>query len=127
MYLEPALKRSAKKAVVPDTVKIGKKTYKITAIAGNAFTGYDNLRQVKIGKNVKKIGKYAFGGCSRLMELRVKSRKLTAEGVKDSLAGPNVKKVVIFKHARDKYPLYKKIFAKMNTDADKELTVIKKK
>ena len=94
MYLEPALKRSAKKAVVPDTVK---------------------------------IGKYAFGGCSRLMELRVKSRKLTAEGVKDSLAGPNVKKVVIFKHARDKYPLYKKIFAKMNTDADKELTVIKKK
>ena len=48
-FLGPALKRSVKKAVVPDTVRIGKKTYKVTAVAGNAFTGYDNLRQVKTG------------------------------------------------------------------------------
>ena len=124
--MTPALKYTAKKASVPDTVKIGKKTYKVTSIAENAFTGYDNLRSVKIGKNVKRIGKFAFGGCGRLTKIRLRTKKLTAKAIKGSFSDSAVTTVVVLKPAVKKYKFYKKTFTKENTDAKGKVTVKRK-
>lgn len=45
---------------IPKTVKIGKKTYQVTAIASRAFVNRKKLKKVTIGANVSKIGNYAF-------------------------------------------------------------------
>lgn len=58
-YEKPASK-TLKTVSVPATVKIGKKTYKVTSIACNAFKGYKNIQKVAIGKNVSTIGKMLF-------------------------------------------------------------------
>ncbi len=58
-----AKKKSVTSLTIPATFKVGKKTYKITAIAEKAFKGLKKLAKVTIGKNVKTIGKDAFNGC----------------------------------------------------------------
>lgn len=119
--------KGARKAVVPAKVKIGGKTYKVTSIDGYAFIGSDQLREVKIGKNVKKISPCAFAGCRRLTVIKVRSRKLTREKIKGCLKGSSVDTVTVLKKAADKYPLYRKIFTQKVTGAPGKLSVIKKK
>lgn len=102
----------SKKATVPSTVKIGKKKYKVTSIAENAFTGYDKLEMVSIGKNIKKIGGNAFGGCSKLKTLQIKSKKLRMKAVKKAFEDSAIKTVYVQK---DKVKNYKHIFTKKNT------------
>ena len=38
-------------------------------IGDNCFYNYENLKTVKFGKNLKKLGKFAFSGCNMLEEL----------------------------------------------------------
>ena len=47
---------------IPATVKIGKKTYKVTEIKAIALKNNKIIKKLVIGKNVKKIGKKAFYG-----------------------------------------------------------------
>lgn len=54
------------KIKVPKTVKIGGKTFKVTAIASNAFQNNKKIVCVEIGDNVKAIGTAAFEGCTKL-------------------------------------------------------------
>ena len=56
---------------VKSTVKIGGKTYKITAIEANAFKNSKKLKKVTIGKNVTTIGSNAFYGCKKIEKVTI--------------------------------------------------------
>ena len=101
-------KKNAKSIVVPSTVKISGKNYKVTTIAKNAFKGNKKLAKVTIGKNVNKIGVGAFQNCSKLKSIVIKSTKLTAKKVgKNAFKGINKK--ATFKVPNSKVKAYKKI------------------
>ena len=118
--------KKAKKVVVPATVKINGKVYKVAAIGPKAFKGAKKaLKSVVIGKNVASIAKGAFKGCPKLKTLIVKTKKLKKKKVKGSLAGSSVKTIKVkvgSKKANKKYvKKYKKIFKKKNSG--KKVTV----
>ena len=128
-----AKNNKVKKITVPDTVKLGSSTYKVTAVADNAFKNYKQATSAKIGKNVESIGKNAFAGCVKLKTVTLNSTKLKTIGSK---AFSNCKKLTkltvkskvlktvgknalkgIHKKAQIKVPAnklkqYKKLFAK---------------
>lgn len=70
------------KIKIPATVKLGKKSYKVTAISSSVFKGNSKLKQITIGKNVKKIGAKAFMNCKKLKKMSIKTTKLTSIGKK---------------------------------------------
>ena len=112
--------KKAKKVVVPATVEVNGKVYKVAAIGPAAFKGAQKtLKSVVIGKNVTIIAKGAFKGCPKLKTLIVKTKKLTKKKVKGSLAGSSVKTVKVkvgSKKTNKKYAKkYKKIFKKKNS------------
>lgn len=70
-----------KKITVPATVKIGGKSFKVTAVGTKAFAGYKYPTKITIGKNVVKIGKKAFYGCKKVKKVSNKAKKLKAKAV----------------------------------------------
>lgn len=68
------------KVVIPKTVKIGGKTFKITSIANKALSKQTKVTSVTIGANVTSIGKEAFRNCSKLSTITIKSTKLKSVG-----------------------------------------------
>ncbi len=74
------------KAVIPKTVEIGGKTFKVTAIGSSAFKGNTKITSVEIGKNVKTIGASAFKNCKKLKNITIKSSSLKKVG-KNALKG----------------------------------------
>lgn len=104
-----------KTITIPSTVKIGGVKYKVNRIAANAFSKSKKVQKVVIGSNVKVISKNAFKGARRLRTIVIKSTKLTKKGVRNSLKGSKVVSVKIYKTAKKKKKLYKKIFAKRNS------------
>lgn len=66
---------------VPDAIKLGGKTFKVTAIGGRAFKGNTKLAKVVISKNVKTIGSKAFYGCKNLKALVVRNTAMTTKTV----------------------------------------------
>ncbi len=110
-----------KTATVPSKVKIGKKTYKVTAVSAYAFPNDKNLTSVIIGKNVKRIGKNAFCGCTNLKILTIKSRKLSAKGVKKCLKDSSVETIIV-PDGTEKH--YAKLFAKENSGRGKEVKIL---
>ena len=68
-------------ATIPSSVKANGKTYKVTAIAPNAFKNCRKLKQATISKNVSSIGSGAFQGCSSLRTLKISS-KVSSIGAK---------------------------------------------
>ena len=66
---------------VKNTVSIGGKTFKVTAIGRNAFKGYKYLAKAAIGANVQTIGAGAFSGCSGLKSITISTAKLTSKSV----------------------------------------------
>lgn len=64
--------KSAKKVVIPATVKIDGYTFKVTAIGAKAFQNMKKLTTVTIGANVKKIGSKAFYKCAKLKKVAFK-------------------------------------------------------
>lgn len=68
-------------ATIPSSVKANGKTYKVTAIAPNAFKNCRKLKQATISKNVSSIGSGAFQGCSSLRTLKIGS-KVSSIGAK---------------------------------------------
>lgn len=59
-------KKKLKKLTIPAAVMINGASFKIKAIAANAFKGCTNLTTLSIGKNVTSIGKNAFLNCAKL-------------------------------------------------------------
>ncbi len=96
-------------AVIPATVKIKGKKYKVTAVEANAFGKCKKLKKVTIGTNVKKIGKKAFYQCRKLKSIQVKSKKLTKVG---SNAFKGIHKKAVIKVPKAKLSKYKKLMKK---------------
>ena len=69
-YVAPTDK-NVKSVSIPATITAGGVTYKVTAIADNAFKNNKNLTSVKIGSNVVSIGKNAFYGCKKLQKVTI--------------------------------------------------------
>lgn len=119
------------KVTIPAAITIGAKTYKVTAIAKNAFANNKKIKTVTIGKNVntigdkafykctklskitipagvKKIGKQAFFGCKSLKSITIKTTKLTNKTV-GSKAFKGIHKKAVIKVPKKKLAAYKKL------------------
>ena len=102
-------KKQKASVTIPATVTINNVTYKVTSIAANAFKNNKKLKKVVIGKNITKIGKKAFYGCSKLKNITVKTTKLTKKNV-GSQAFKGIHKKATFKVSKKKISSYRKIF-----------------
>ena len=60
--------------VIPSSVTIGGKVYKVTAIQDKAFYRNEDIVNVTIGNNVVNVGKYAFYQCSGLETVKFGKR-----------------------------------------------------
>lgn len=109
-YVKPVNKRKSKVSI-PATVKIEGITYKVTAIAKNAFKNNKKLTKITIGKNVSTIGKKAFYGCKKLKYITIKTTKLTTKKV-GSKAFTGIKSNAKIKVPKKKYNAYKKMLLK---------------
>lgn len=109
VMLIKALDTSKKVIKIPASVKIGGKTYKVTAIGTKAFQGCKSLTAVTIGKNVKSIGNKAFYGCKKLKRVTIQSGKLQTIG---KAAFKNIQKEAVFRIPSSKKAAYKKLLKK---------------
>ena len=100
--------RSAKtkKVVIPKTVKIGGKTFKVTSVAKKALYKKTKVTSVTIGANVKTIGASAFAGCKKLSTITIKSNVLKSAG-KNAFKG--IKATAKIKVPSKKLKAYKKV------------------
>ena len=115
-------KNSKKTSVsIPDTIKIDGQTYKVTEISAKAFKNNKKLKSVTIGKNVKKIGKEAFSGCSKLNKIMSKSTVLNSVG-KNAIKSINEKATI--KCPKKQLAKYKKLF-KSSTGCKESMKITK--
>ncbi|MCR5338106.1 MAG: leucine-rich repeat domain-containing protein, partial [Lachnospiraceae bacterium] len=116
-YMGPA-DDDAESAVIPDVVKKGNVSYKITEVTKGAFSG-SSVEKVTLGKNISKLQSGAFNGSS-VNTIYIKSKNLTKKSVKGALKGCKAKNVKIVikvgkKKDNQKYlKKYKKYFTKKN-------------
>lgn len=103
--------KKAKTITVPSTVTIDGVTYKVTAIADNAFKNNKKVTKVVIPDNIITIGKNAFNGCSKLKTIQIKSTKLTSKSISKN-AFKGISKKVTIKVPKKKLKAYKKLFRK---------------
>ncbi len=61
---------------VPETVKIGGKTYTVISLEDSCMEKNKKLTSVTVGKNVVQIGDEAFYGCKKLKKIKIKSEQL---------------------------------------------------
>ena len=92
----------------------------MTEVAENAFSGYKNLKKVKIGQYVETLDENMIENCPSLTKLVINSKKLTADKIKNSLKGSNVKKIIV---PSTMVKSYEKIFTKAITGSKYDLVV----
>lgn len=94
--------------VIKSTVKIGGKSFKVTAINNKAFRKNKVIKKLTIPASVTKIGKQAFYGCSKLKTITINSTKLKSKnvGVK---AFKGINKKAVIKVPKAKLKAYKKL------------------
>ncbi len=85
---------------IPDTIVYKKATFKVTAIADNAFANQKGLKSVVIGKNIISIGKKAFLNCKALTKVTFKGTAVKTIG-KDAFKG--ISKKASFKMAKSTF------------------------
>lgn len=106
--LNPVNKKM-KTVAIPKTVKINGYTFKVTSIAERAFMNNKQLASVTISKNIQKIGKLAFAGCSKLKKVDIKTANLKKNSIgKNAFKG--IKKTAMIKIPKKKLKIYKKVF-----------------
>ena len=131
------------KVKVPKPVKIGGKTFKVTAVGSNAFKKNKKITTVEIGDNVKiigtgvfescmklnkvtvgkgvtEIGKNVFKNCKKLGNITIKSTKLKKVG-KNALRG--IKPTARIKVPAKKISAYQKLFK--NKGQGKKVKVVR--
>ena len=112
MGLEKSKKvQKIKNVRIPDTIKIGDQTYKVTAIAANAFKNNRVLKKVTIPASVKSLGTKAFYGCRSLKTITIKTTKLTSKNV-GKAAFKGIAKKAVIKVPKSKLKSYKKFLKK---------------
>gem|GEM_PF-1293242 len=77
-----AIQKTAVTADIPATMQWDGLTYKVTQISAKACKNRTKLKTVYIGKNVKKIGAGAFGGCKKLRNIVIRGKSLKKIGSK---------------------------------------------
>lgn len=102
-------KKAKKSLIIPATVKVGNKAYKVTSVAKNVFKNNKMLKKVTLGKNIKKINANAFKGCKNLKRITINSKSLKFIG-KNAFKGINQKARIKVPASRLKK--YKKLFKK---------------
>lgn len=98
--------KKATSVTIPKTVKINKKTFKVTKVSSNAFKDCKKLKKITIGKNVTSIGKNAFKNCTKLQKITVKSTKIT------KISKNKIDKKVMIKVPKSAKKKYKRLFKK---------------
>ena len=131
-----SIKTDKSNYTIPNKIKIGKKNYKVTYLAGrsvnyifgifkgpsiplrivvpstikeipnNTFSGCLNLREVVIGKNVNKIGNNAFNDCKYLKKITFKGTKVKSIG---KSAFKCASKKLVVKAPKSKLKAYEKM------------------
>lgn len=109
-------------ATIPSSVKANGKTYKVTAIAPNAFKNCRKLKQATISKNVSSIGSGAFQGCSSLRTLKIGS-KVSSIGAKAFYDCKALTSVTIQSKKLTSVSVGKSAFAKAGRNNYKKLMV----
>lgn len=109
---DKAIKKTLKSLKIAETVTIGGKKFKITAIGNSAFLNCKKLAGVTIGKNVKSIGSMAFGGDKKLAKVTLRGTAVKSIG-KNAFKG--VKKNVIIRVKKSKKAYYRKLLQKAKT------------
>ena len=109
-----------------DKIKVGKNIYNVLSTKTKSvefLKTTSNQKTITIPATVKiqgkmyqvcKIAAKALKGSKRARTLNIKSTKLTAKGVRNSLKGSKIVTVKLSSGAKKKKKLYKKIFAKKN-------------
>ncbi|MDD6072523.1 MAG: leucine-rich repeat protein [Clostridiales bacterium] len=85
---------SAKQVTVPATVTIDGVTYKVTAIAKNAFKNNKKITKIVIGNNIVTIGAGAFLGCTKLKKIVI-GKNVTTIGTKAFYKCTKLKSIII--------------------------------
>ena len=75
-------KAEVKKADIPAAITVKGVKYKVTEIASGAAKDNKNITKLIVNKNVTKIGSNAFYGCTKLKNIRLKSKSITKIGGK---------------------------------------------
>ena len=88
-------KKNLTSLTVPATVSANGKKYKVTSIAASACKGLKKLKNLTIGKNVKKIGVSAFYGCQKLANLNIKTKLLKKSSVGKNAFGKTSAKIKV--------------------------------
>ena len=101
--------KSARTLTVKDQVKIGGKSFQVTAVGAGAFKNYKKAAKAVIGKNVKVILSNAFAGCNKLKLVTIQSKKISKV---DKNAFQNIYKKAVIKVPSSKLKAYKKKLSK---------------
>lgn len=124
-FLKP--KKGTKGTVkIPGSVTVNHVTYKVTAIAANAFKNQKKIRKVVIPSNVNRIGKKAFYGCKNLKNITIKTTKLTKKNV-GSKAFSGIHAKAVIKVPKKKQSAYKKILKARGVTKKEKVQAIKVK
>lgn len=119
-----APKKGAKKIIVPNSIKLAKKTYKVTSIKPALLKNNKTVTSLTIGKYVNKIGKNAFYGCSKLKTVTVNTTKLTKANVERGAFAKLHNKVVI-KVPKTKKKAYTELFKARGVKGKYQKIVVK--
>jgi hypothetical protein len=79
VFVSPT-KKTLTKAVVPNTIKVNRSSFKVTSIAAKAFYKNNKLTSITIGKNITSIGANAMAYCKKLKSVQIQSKKLKSIG-----------------------------------------------
>lgn len=107
--LKAPVNKKIKKAVIPASVNIEGKTYKVTAIDAKAMKGMAELQTLTIGKNVKTIGQQAFYKCKKLKTVTIQTELWKSVGSKSFSGIANKANIKV---PKKKLASYKKLLKK---------------
>lgn len=68
-----------KNLTIPNQVILNNQTFQVTSIAKNVLRNNKKITKLIIGKNVQRVGKNAFSGCSKLKYVIIKGKKIILE------------------------------------------------
>ena len=115
------LKKKTRKVKIPETVKAGMYSYRVTSIGEKAFYNNKSLKSVVVGKNVRTIKSKAFYNNKALKSITFNRKKQTKIG---KLALKNIHKKAVIKVPAGRVKAYRKW---LKGKGQKSTVVIRKK